>query len=83
MSHIIFMRIGCTLLICDMYMCRLRHINDPVLSSLKMEGKRFFLRRHMSDNSVSNWECLQFGGKDSPVQLYVERVSLLSCLLSV
>jgi hypothetical protein len=23
---------------CDMYMCRLRHINDPVLSSLKMEG---------------------------------------------
>jgi hypothetical protein len=26
--------------ICDMYMCRVRHINDPVLSSLKMEGKR-------------------------------------------
>jgi hypothetical protein len=25
-----------------MYMCRLRHINDPVLSSLKMEGIRFF-----------------------------------------
>jgi hypothetical protein len=25
---------------CDMYMCRLRHINDPVLSSLKMEGIR-------------------------------------------
>jgi hypothetical protein len=23
-------------------MCRLRHINDPVLSSLKMEGRRFF-----------------------------------------
>jgi hypothetical protein len=23
---------------CDMYMCRPRHINDPVLSSLKMEG---------------------------------------------
>jgi hypothetical protein len=30
-------------LICDMYMCRLRHINDPVLSSLEMEGIRFFL----------------------------------------
>jgi hypothetical protein len=25
---------------CDMYMCRLRHINDSVLSSLKMEGIR-------------------------------------------
>jgi hypothetical protein len=25
---------------CDMYMCRLRHINDLVLSSLKMEGIR-------------------------------------------
>jgi hypothetical protein len=28
---------------CDMYMCRLRHIHDPVLSSLKMEGIRLFL----------------------------------------
>jgi hypothetical protein len=27
---------------CDMYMCRLRHINDSVLSSLKMEGILFF-----------------------------------------
>jgi hypothetical protein len=27
-------------MMCDMYMCRLRHINDPVLSSLKMEGIR-------------------------------------------
>jgi hypothetical protein len=36
--HIIFTRISCTLFTCDMYMCRLRHINDPVLSSLKMEG---------------------------------------------
>jgi hypothetical protein len=25
---------------CDMYMCRLRHRNDSVLSSLKMEGIR-------------------------------------------
>jgi hypothetical protein len=41
-THIIFTRISCTLLTCDMYMCRLRHINDPVLSSLKMEGIRFF-----------------------------------------
>jgi hypothetical protein len=38
--HIIFTRIGCTLFTRDMYMCRLRHINDPVLSSLKMEGMR-------------------------------------------
>jgi hypothetical protein len=40
--HSIFMRISCTLFTCDMYMCRLRHIHDPVLSSLKMEGIRFF-----------------------------------------
>jgi hypothetical protein len=40
-THIIFTRIGCTLFTCDMYMCRLRHINDPVLSSLEMEGIRF------------------------------------------
>jgi hypothetical protein len=39
--HIIFTRIGCTLFTCDMYMCRLRHINDPVLSSLKMKGIRY------------------------------------------
>jgi hypothetical protein len=38
--HIIFTRIGCTFFTCDMYMCRLRHINDSVLSSLKMEGIR-------------------------------------------
>jgi hypothetical protein len=28
---------------CDMYMCRLKHINDSVLSSLKMEGIRLLL----------------------------------------
>jgi hypothetical protein len=39
-THIIFTRISCTLFTYDMYMCRLRHINDPVLSSLKMEGIR-------------------------------------------
>jgi hypothetical protein len=42
MSHVIFMRIGCALLTYDMYMCHLRHINDPVLSSLKMEDISFF-----------------------------------------
>jgi hypothetical protein len=32
---------------CDMYMCRLRHINDSVLSSLKMEGiRQFFYSRN-------------------------------------
>jgi hypothetical protein len=40
--RIIFTRIGCTLLTCDIYMSDLRHIHDPVLSSLKMEGIRFF-----------------------------------------
>jgi hypothetical protein len=38
--RIIFTRIGCTLLTCDMYMSDLRHIHDLVLSSLKMEGIR-------------------------------------------
>jgi hypothetical protein len=41
--HIIFKHIGCTLFTCDMYMCRLRHINESVLSSLKMEGIRLLL----------------------------------------
>jgi hypothetical protein len=36
--RIIFTRIGCILLTCDMYMSDLRHIHDPVFSSLKMEG---------------------------------------------
>jgi hypothetical protein len=27
---------------CDMYKSSLRHIHDPVLSSLKMKGIRFF-----------------------------------------
>jgi hypothetical protein len=39
-TRIIFTRIGCTLLTCDMYMSDLRHIHDPVLSSLKMKGIR-------------------------------------------
>jgi hypothetical protein len=38
----LFTCIGCTLLTCDMYMSDLRHIHDPVLSSLKMEGIRIF-----------------------------------------
>jgi hypothetical protein len=37
-----FMRIDCTLFTYDTYMCRLRLINDSVLSSLKMEGIRLF-----------------------------------------
>jgi hypothetical protein len=40
--RIIYTRIGCTLLTCDMYMSDLRHKHDPVLSCLKMEGIRFF-----------------------------------------
>jgi hypothetical protein len=34
--RIIFTHIGCTLLTCDMYMCRERHIHDPVLSSNRL-----------------------------------------------
>jgi hypothetical protein len=33
-----------------MYMCRLRYINDPVLSSLKMEG---ILLLFLKDNAMS------------------------------
>jgi hypothetical protein len=40
--RIIFTRIGCNLLTCGMYMSDLRHIHDPVLSSLKMDGIRLF-----------------------------------------
>jgi hypothetical protein len=38
--RIIFTRIGCILLTCDMYMSDLIHVHDPVLLSLKMEGIR-------------------------------------------
>jgi hypothetical protein len=36
-------------LTCNMYMCRLRHIHDPVLLSLNMEGIRllFFLVKYV------------------------------------
>jgi hypothetical protein len=52
---IVFTRIGCTLLTCNMYMSELRHIHDPVLSSLKMKGIRllFFYNRDV--------KCLQRG----------------------
>jgi hypothetical protein len=46
-KHTIFTRISCTLFTCDMYMCHLRHINDPVLSSLKMEGILLIIRNVM------------------------------------
>jgi hypothetical protein len=58
--HIIFTRISCTLFTCDMYMCRLRHINDPVLSSLKMKGIRLFfwtLRNHVVVSVTSGCCC--------------------------
>jgi hypothetical protein len=47
--RIIITRIGCTLLTCDMYMSDLRHIHDPVLSSLKMEGIRSLLSVGMDE----------------------------------
>jgi hypothetical protein len=36
-----------------MYMCRLRHINDPVLSSLKMEGIRLLFFYVISLNTAA------------------------------
>jgi hypothetical protein len=52
--RIIFTRIGCTLFTCDMYMSDLRHIHEPVLSSLKMEDIRllFFLVAELSQRLV-------------------------------
>jgi hypothetical protein len=48
-----FTRIGCTLLTCDMYMCRLRHTYDPVLLSLKMEGIRLlYLTAYMPVSAI-------------------------------
>jgi hypothetical protein len=43
MSHVLllcisFLRVLVVLYLCVTFMCRLRHINDSVLSSLKMEG---------------------------------------------
>jgi hypothetical protein len=48
----IFTRISCTLLTCDMYMSDLRHIHDPVLSSLKMEGIRSLFKYHLNEPEV-------------------------------
>jgi hypothetical protein len=67
MSHVLllcvsFLRVLVVLyLTCDMYMCRLRHINDSVLSSLKMEGIRllFSFQRELlalSQNQHMNYE---------------------------
>jgi hypothetical protein len=41
-ERIVVMCIGYIFLTCDMYKSSLRHIHDPVLSSLKMKGIRFF-----------------------------------------
>jgi hypothetical protein len=44
---------------CDMYMCRLRHINDSVLSSLKMEGIRLLFLGATSPLCWSNHKIIQ------------------------
>jgi hypothetical protein len=59
-AHVIivsFLRVSVfTLLTCDMYMSDLRHIHDPVLSSLKMEGIRllFLLPLSMIDSIIDS-----------------------------
>jgi hypothetical protein len=72
--HIIFTHIGCTLFTCDMYMCRLRHINDSVLSSLKMEGIRlllFIVSRHEMCGACSRTPPLP-----APRHAYITRVAV-------
>jgi hypothetical protein len=63
MSHVLqlcisFLRVfGCTLFTCDMYICGLRHINDSVLSSLKMEGIRLLFYFYFFIWSLSRLLC--------------------------
>jgi hypothetical protein len=61
-----------------MYMCRLKHINDPVLSSLKMEGIRLFYLfiYFLSDSRVLGKQCnlelrLRGIGKKTEIDLCV------------
>jgi hypothetical protein len=75
--RIIFTRIGCTLLTCDMYMSDLRHI------SLKMEGVRFFFFFVGAEPGLCSPDALRPVGllctawfstpQSSPVALHVQR----------
>jgi hypothetical protein len=57
---------------CDMYMCRLKNINDSVLSSLKMEGIRLlFSTGPCIWNFLAAQEELCFLGLDKRVP-YIE-----------
>jgi hypothetical protein len=62
----LFTRIGYTLLTCDMYKSSLRHIHDPVLSSLKMEGIRFFyvISIKCSSGGIRNQRNLQYAMRE-------------------
>jgi hypothetical protein len=42
-THVLLLCLSVIFLTCDMYKSGLRHIQDPVLSSLKMKGILFFL----------------------------------------
>jgi hypothetical protein len=57
--RIIFTRIGCTLLTCDVYMSDLKYIHDPVLSSLKIvkRMKDNEMRHVIHDTLISNGQC--------------------------
>jgi hypothetical protein len=94
-THIIFTRVSCTLFTCDMYMCRLRHINDPVLSSLKMDGicllfhsNRYSVQLYRCWYSCSNMPVLALMcnhiNSGNPVQSYEDRQScaIISVLAS-
>jgi hypothetical protein len=79
--RIIFTRIGCTLLTCDMYMSDLRHIHDPVLSSLKMEGIRYTFFQNVGMHVQQN-TALQFRRLGAVRILTVVKISnLLVCIM--
>jgi hypothetical protein len=47
-THVLLLYVSVIFLTCDMYKSSLRHIHDPVLSSLKMKGILFFFVTHIS-----------------------------------
>jgi hypothetical protein len=71
-----FTRIGCTLLTCDMYVSDLRHIREPVLSSLKMEGVRL-LFNIAAWNSVVNFVVFLINRIEPGAQKFFLTLSVL------
>jgi hypothetical protein len=59
---------------CDMYMSSLRHIHDPVLSSLKMKGIRFFFMQYYNTCPATAF-CISFLFRFVPIIWYNKQVT--------